>query len=44
MKMKEIGMIALLAVFAGYFAGCRFAMKDFNSSIGEITAETKEMK
>lgn len=41
MKMKEIGLVALLAVCA---LGCRFAMKDFNSSIGEISAETKEIK
>ncbi len=41
MNMNKIITIALLGVCA---LGCRFAMKDFNSSIGEITAETKEMK
>lgn len=31
-------------VFLLAFGGCRFAMKDFVSSVGSIEAETKEVK
>lgn len=35
--MKWIVVFALLISFAG----CKFAVKDFNSSVGEIEAVTK---
>ena len=42
-RLIQRGGIHLIIVFALVIglAGCRFAMKDFNSSVGDVEIETK---